>query len=388
MVQRECFARLALILTPMFVLATTGLGCTTPYEPPIIVHGAAKFPGLVALLEPARTLDVVMVHGMCTHDAAWAKVAIDELSSAIGSSIDSSRERVLEVQAPGPVRIYTRDVHVGRGVIRFSALVWSPLTAPLKKQLAYDLTGKPTDCSTEGTCKPRRAALNGALKDSLLNDCLADALAYQGRSRDTMRGHMVEAITAVMSDSSALSGAAGTTPGPLVLITESLGSKLTFDAIEEMAFGPARSESVRRAGSEAIGRLSIVFMGANQLPILGLADQVHQIERGEAVPAAYAEETLQRILRARANSAELEATPAEVKVRLVAYTDPNDLLSYRLDPSRYNAPGVAVSDVLVSNAPTYFGIFARPDHAHIRYHQNKSVVRLISCGFPKDQRCH
>lgn len=58
-------------------------------------------------------------------------------------------------------------------------------------------------------------------------------------------------------------------PGPLILITESLGSKIMFDALNAML---ERKEPA--TARSAASRLVQVFMVANPLPIVGLADQV------------------------------------------------------------------------------------------------------------------
>jgi hypothetical protein len=90
-----------------------------------------------------------------------------------------------------------RTQQIGGGTVRFHALVWSPLTAGLKRQLDVDNTGTPTDCTAAGACKPKRAWLNGHVKDNLLNDCLADAVIYQGESHVAIRDAMVESISRI-----------------------------------------------------------------------------------------------------------------------------------------------------------------------------------------------
>lgn len=59
--------------------------------------------------------------------------------------------------------------------------------------------------------------------------------------------------------------------------------------------------------------------------------------------------------------------PAEKRfseLTVVALADPNDLLSYRLLPSRNASPAVHVADVLVSNQPTYLGVLEDLATAH------------------------
>jgi hypothetical protein len=66
---------------------------------------------------------------------------------------------------------------------------------------------------------------------------------------------------------------------------------------------------------------------------------------------------------------------------VIAATDPNDLLSYRLDPAflgRSNTEKIRIVNVLVSNADTIAGVFQNPLAAHQGYETNQSVIGLIS----------
>lgn len=363
-------------------------GCSTPYRTPVLVHGGAEFQGIAGVIEKsgARPVDVVMVHGMCTYDSAKANAAIDRLLAALNENLPPSPPAAITALAEtNDIQIVSRQATVGGVPVRFSALVWSPLTTPLKRQLAYDMTGEPTDCSAAGDCKPKRAKLNGQFKDGLLDDCLADVMIYQGISRKAIRDKMAEAITEVVEQSDAQARADGTEPGALVLVAASLGSKMSFDALAEML---DRSPSGRQkaAGETAVRRLGLIFMEANQLPILGLADQEIESTEARSLAAPPApEDSLQRILR-RKSGPQFNAIGSK-GLTLVAFTDPNDLLSYRLQPSRYAVPGVAVADVLVSNDKTYFGLLERPDTAHTGYGENPAVTSLISCGHPKSALC-
>ena len=63
-------------------------GCSTPYRPPQFVEPNPSFPGLIDLAARAdgRTADVMLVHGMCTHDDAWADQVVGQLTQAITSA--------------------------------------------------------------------------------------------------------------------------------------------------------------------------------------------------------------------------------------------------------------------------------------------------------------
>ena len=392
-VRRRARQRIGKCSSPAALLLLLLTACTTAYQPPVPVHGSSTFPGLIDVVAEAngRPLDVIVVHGMCTHDVAWANKAIDGLINAMDRNLTrEAPETTFKSLTAEPIEVVERTAHTPAGTIHFSAPVWSPLTTPLKRQLAYDATGTPTDCSAPGDCRPTRARLNGKLKDKLLNDCLADAMIYQGDSRDGIRSAMVETIASVLQKSTARARAAGVAPGPFVVVSSSLGSKLAFDALEALVLGADGTEASRAMGRESINRLAVLFMQANQLPILGLADQ-QAIQARDALEGASEidqNDSLQRILRLHAQKPPaIRSDNSQPVLSLVAFTDPNDLLSYRLQPSRYAVPGIAIADVLVSNAPTYLGLLARPDTAHTAYDSNPAVATLISCGLPKSKRC-
>lgn len=361
--------RLLTLLTPGLLAA-----CTTPYRPPVVVRDSAPFPGIVSLVQPGskRPLDVILVHGMCTHDASWANHGIDRIAGVVSANLP-------EQAAAGPngIQLVERTQQVGGTPVRFHALIWSPLTAPLKRQLDYDNTGSPSDCSPAGSgeCKPTRAWLNGYVKDRLLNDCLSDAVIYEGASRNAIRDAMVESVSRIIESNP-------NGDHTLAVVAESLGSKILFDALSSML--ESRQPRTQALGQQAARRLGLLYMAGNQLPILGLAEQ--DIERRPDNRSAPAPDSLQRFLELRRRQA---APLAESVGRLavVAFTDPNDLLSYRLLPARYAAPDVAVADVLVSNARSWLGLIEDPVAAHLDYLERPEVGELIACGYPRFSGC-
>lgn len=360
-------------------LLTLLVGCSTPYNGPVVVHDSAPFPGIANVIaqDPARPVDVVMVHGMCTHDRTWALSTMDTI---VGSIDANYRPKPLAKQATaaGQIEVVERTDQVGGGTVRFRALVWSPLVAQLKQQLAYDDTGRPTDCSKEGECKPKRAYFNGKLKDWLLNDCLSDAMIYQGQSQPLIKQAMVETLTKLLEDSERRDDKQAP---PLVVVAESMGSKVMFDALSDM-MRPEAPAHMHELAQRAARRMVIIFMIGNQLPILGLADQ--QIGR---LAAPHKADALQRFLELRRAQQRVPNSDAISKLAVVAFTDPNDMFAYRLLPTRYKAPDVAIADVLVSNAPTWLGMIENPFDAHLDYLHNSGVGGIVACGWPRSTAC-
>lgn len=360
--------------------------CATPYRPAVIAKGSTTFAGVADLLASAGAVDVIMIHGMCTHDSKDAHDAMDEIVAALGANVrpQSRPPDALRSLGRGAVEIVERDDQVG-GSLRYRGIVWSGLTTPLKEQLQFDRSGVPNDCASAepGTCKPRRAKLNADLKDGLLNDCLADALIYQGESRKAIRDAVVAALDTIMT-------ASQDDGRPIVLVTESLGSKIAFDALDRMLDAP-EGTTARTSARRLARQLATVFMQANQLPILSLADQHIGASANAAAPAAASRsmpQPLRRLAEERAGERGITGRSTLDALKVVAFTDPNDLLSYRLLGSRFAGdPSIEFADVLVSNAPTYVGLLENPLTAHTSYPRNPDVARLIACGEPRSGRC-
>jgi len=355
------------LLAPLVLLGA----CSTPYHPPVVVRDSIPFPGVagIAAANGARPVDLILIHGMCTQDPGWAERSIDRIAGALEQHAPAAAPA--PAAADGGIQVIERTRRIGGGTVRFHALVWWPLTAALKRQLDYDSTAQPTDCARDQACKPVRATLNGAVKDRLLNDCLADAVIYAGAGHDAIRDAMTATLSRIL--------AANPDPdGTLVVVAESLGSKMLFDALSGML--DSNERGTQALGRLAARRLGLIYMAGNQLPILGLAEQ------NVVASAMPAQDALQRFLELRRRQPNGRSERLQ-QLALVAFTDPNDLLSYRLLPARYAAPDVAVADVLVSNDRTWLGLLENPVTAHMDYLRNPDVGRLIACGWPNVEGC-
>ena len=105
--------------------------------------------------------------------------------------------------------------------------------------------------------------MNGALKTNLINDCLSDAVVYAGQHGDPIHAAMKLAVcrelggTPVAGQPCDFTGAE--LDRPIAVITESLGSKILFDAAR------ATYEEVGQAAG-ARGNDPAVCVGADDLP--------------------------------------------------------------------------------------------------------------------------
>jgi hypothetical protein len=351
-------------------------GCTTrPYEKPELIPAESTFPGIVDGFGAAnqfRKLDVFVVHGMCNHGVEWAKLTFAELARALGMVASADAQ---QVPLDGAAQLYRQVIEgEGRQAI-LSAFVWSPLSQDAKDDLCFDVTAPTQACpGDQATSRQKRASANGMLKNELLNECLADALVYAGNRGRAIRDAMKDAlVTGLSAEHKPLKEyAAGDAPRapdwPLYMISDSLGSKILLDSIREMQ---SASNQEGQFIEETVARMAAVYLRANQIPLLSLTD-------ASATPSNPFE-ALGAPLR-RAAEGKSNMRDAQEPLPIIAFTDPNDLLSFALHDAKYDTARLRFVDVLVTNAPTYFGKFQSPLDAHTHYKRNKCVIAAVVGG--------
>jgi len=383
------------------VLCALVTGCTTPFSTPRTDDGtapkgdgsltpAADFDGIGDVAKRGSTR-VVWVHGMCSHDESWAAQRFDLLSRLIDFVPGTVSRPKPTSQREARSLTYAAEVASAGSAhdLQIDFLLWSPLNDPYKHNLFFDRPrGQPG-----GQFPYRRASLNGKLKVGLLNDCFVDAVAYAGPNgapiRTFMKSAVCEGLGGTTSSGRCEMGNAAP-PDTTVLVAESLGSKMLFDAVRAIA----SEQRTARAAANLTAQLQsvqLVFLLANQLPLLDAADQTPESRAGLRSLAPGGERSRSSLLdflqiRQGAAPSNLRSLDARRNVQLksvkvVAFTDPNDLLSYRLDPARLGLEKVSVANVIVSNAPTYFGLFEMPDAAHCGYQWNPFVIGTVATGY-------
>jgi hypothetical protein len=297
----------------------------------------------------------------------------------------------------GQVQIIDHEYQIGASKISGRYLIWSPLTAGDKAKLNYDNLA--TDSPRPGVFSWKRAAINANLKTTLLNDCLADAVIYAGYRGTDIQASMQNAICAALdgtttNDICNFPPTYGHGSRRIVIVTESLGSRMVFDAISAL-----KIEAEGKPGNaaldvfeEAVAPITQIYMLANQLPILALArpalvqasstmDPSHS--KTPAMATALSALSDARVHHRRRHPDE----PQAAELSLVAFTDPNDLLSYRLlanDPAVVGAD-TRVVNVITSNDATYFGEVENPLTSHEGYDLNKDASRLLFGGSAREK---
>ncbi len=347
-------------------------GCAAP----IISH---DFPGIDSLplqtatpnpaSDPAR---LFVIHGMTNHDPNYSDKLVEALAARLGLVEVEPTNKLIPV--PGAVivdgkpaainlRAYALSAN-GAERLRVTALTWSPLTAPLKhKQFSTD-------------DELPRVPINGAIKRDVIDDGLCDAVLYVGSYGEVMRRAVKMALCEFLDGRFANDDCAAPASSrtPVAFIAESLGSSMLFDGIEALRKTPARQSMLERT--------QLLFMFANQLPLLQLSDvkPTSATFQAQASLAPVASK-LDRFLRSRmaARQAVVGGAPAaQAPIEVVAFTDPSDLLSYPLEHD--NAPNDQVINVIYPVATRWLGLFANPLKAHTGYDSDAKVLSLVVCG--------
>ena len=370
---------------------------------------------------------VLWTHGMCTPSDGtqpddpyvWWQVRTRDLLAAYPGARQID-EPVLEQLSPGGSQLIKETLSVPGHTPGTSRNIelwffdWSPLTKPFKLSRLGDVEAGPGNSYTY-----ERATLNDKLKQGLIKDCFADVVVYLGTNGDRIRSDAQIAVCEMLDGKfDRDTGCAGASGARYTsLISESLGSSVLFDAFRSLRldYVAARQDAVERLvanapearaklrggndgtnepnpaanaymanvknANAAMGRakansadisaamasLSSFYMLANQIPLLNFAGR--SANGTQYLPL---EEFVTSAMEMRSSGKGAAA------LTVVAFVDPNDLLSFRLIPKSGRA---RVVNFVVSNADTYLGYAEMPDSAHCNYIRNGYVMHAIVFGY-------
>lgn len=349
--------------------------CTKPYNAPAFDAGGEELPatdrkvqfGGIAAQLPQHPTRVLWTHGMCTHGWGWAIRTTELLNAALKAT---RNDRPKKNHPSGSSTFETTISKPSEQELEVWFYIWSPMTSSLKQRLYFD-----NSADENGEFNYKRAGLNKKLKRALMNDCLADAVIVAGPNRarlyEDARREVCSFLGGRLTDSTSCEFAEKEpSETRRSIVAESLGSKIIADAVLGLKAAPGQE-------IEFQGRLSTIrqiYFIANQIPILSLATK-------KAGPKG----TLARMVDRIQSAAVRNKTPTTIQV--VAFTDPNDLLSYRLTENQVDPEKTTLVNVIVSNDWTFTPLIPafsleRPDTAHCDYRRNKDVVAMIAVGNP------
>jgi hypothetical protein len=286
----------------------------------------------------------------------------------------------------GTLRVNRLLNEAGDKELLFYELTWSAITEPDKQVLAYDNSGEYSF---------RRAEVNDLLK-KFSNDTGPDPMIYLGDKRDDIlvafRQSFCWMIAADWDDlpsgdrqrCSPLTNTAvkHLSSDRLAVVSHSLGSRVTIDGLQSLAHTVGTKAAADDRSS--IDSRFIAALQGKELPLYMLSNQLPLLQLGRTLPEV-------------TGQYEDYCTPGGshyhdrtlTKTSLIAFSDPNDLLSYAIPEgfaSEYLDSRLCVEvtniNINVADVMDLFGVgkAANPLTAHLGYDSDDRVVALIAKG--------
>lgn len=350
-----------------------------------------KFTGLKPQLEvPDRKMKVLMVHGVGNHLPGYATEFLEKLAKELDLTVTATAHKNIALADPKDPSKHLGNLRINRYLdkdkvqeLLFYELTWSEITTKDKEVLSYDNSGEQSF---------RRAEVNDLLK-KFSNDTGPDPIIYLGEKRDDILTAFAQSLCWMAS------GGWDTLPDevhqscPVIIpeqsyqdsyafVSHSLGSRITIDGLQYIASVLDGQDALHYQALANIMKNKDVpiYMMSNQLPMLQLGRKIPEMVNQKAMYCqADGEKYHERLLR---------------KTNIIAFSDPNDLLSYALphDFARKYLDSrlcINVTNININVARIYdaFGLgkLANPMEAHIGYDTDDRVIALIAKGIANDK---
>jgi hypothetical protein len=340
------------------------------------------------------TTKLVYIHGIGDHQPGHSGELVQSLSDALGLHVRASITKQIEL-APqdnserpfGIVTVIRLTDSDRRRELIFYELTWSVITAQERQSVEFD---------NSVFFSSQRASINSAAKQ-FANNALTDPLAFIGDRGEDIRGAVGQTFCWAMSarwddlpkltegqrcENSAFYGDR-VAIDEVVLASHSLGSRATVDALQDAAQGLNRSTAnqarVNKFTADLKDKEISLYMLSNQLPLLESGQPTREITAATSeFCGPNAPQASGRFLK---------------QLNLIAFTDPNDILSYPVPQfwaRRYldsrlctNVRNVTINIATVRRLPV-LGTFADPLAAHTGYDSDARVAQLIVNGIGND----
>lgn len=326
-----------------------------------------SFKGISQYLETGNNLTIFSTHGMGISGLGFSDGLVKILARRTGFELVDTRF-VHNTNSAIKIARYMREgqqltvYHYG----------WFPATAGYR----FWILDLPDEI-------PERLNTMGSVKSTLMNNSVSDVIMYQGNFRNGIKASMKIALEQMVSENP---------DNHIVAITESLGSKIFLDVMNESL------ASDNTWAKDFVARLASIFMLSNQIPLLQLGDSPVDNIDNELVEVnpnemkAF-EESFSRQSSKPGNlfyslqeftSYNVEKDQSE-KPQLIAISDPNDLLSYPIPKKSVN-PNYYLVNAYVNVAKNGFSRpFKKPEvvnpiQAHLGYQNDARVIDFIVSG--------
>ncbi|MEQ1622621.1 MAG: hypothetical protein ABL919_14530 [Methylococcales bacterium] len=336
------------------------------------------------LANPSGKMKVLMVHGVGDHLAGYSTQFLEKLAKELDLPVMASQYKNISLTSRTDTSKNLGNLRINRLLSKdrskellFYELTWSVITAKQKEVLAYDNSGEYSF---------RRAEMNDLMK-KFSNDTGPDPIIYLGESREDILVSFAQAFCwMAKSDWDGLpndvsqscsfnddTAANNIRHDQYAFISHSLGSRITIDGLQRIAsIVDQRDDDFR----QALKNKEIpIYMMSNQLPMLQMGRKMPDVSNQKAAYCrAEGEKYQQRMVS---------------KTPIIAFSDPNDLLSYAIpngfvDKYLDSRLCIDVTNINI-NVATIFDAFglgrmANPIDAHVGYDVDDRVVALVAKG--------
>ena len=357
---------------------------------------------------------VLMVHGIGTHLPGYSTRLSENLARELDLNVVDRTPKIIKLGLHLSQKLFEDYVRQGRmrgelgesnGTVTvqrysnkdetrgmtFYELTWSEITAPDKKIINYD---------SSGAYSFRRAGLNRDLK-VFVNNSLPDPLIYLGDAQgniqlsvsQTLCWMFTRSYEEVPDKTDEACHFWGTAPESVTndsyaFISHSLGSRILTDTLQTLTALVGNSDYERPANADLeLGEKWVdtmqnsspsIFMLSNQLPLLQLGRPLPEVT--DQFTEYCTAEGVNRDDRVFAST------------RLVAFSDPNDILSWSVPPGYEDeymdsrmCPVLTNVIINVAQVKNLFGIeLAPPGDAHRDYDDDDRVIKIIAHGISED----
>lgn len=318
-----------------------------------------SYDGVRQMLEQSN-LNIVFVHGMGDFSQGDPKQVIDHLVTELDLKFIKA-EPIQQVRYENVLVGLIKDSlfqHDESGnSVRFKQVDWS-LSTNFVKQSAFEFDNDNLD--KRGSRLPRHSKIK-----QLQNSSLGDVALYLS---PTFRPRIQEASRVAIRQIGASLSKESEKQTRTIVIAYSLGSRIVFDIMDASMNKGGQKEFV--AFTASVDRF---FMLANQLSLLGLAIDGKE-GKLESYPYFFKNDTNQ-------------SSKDEKQFKIIAITDPNDHLSFRIEKALFDSPiGDQILDVDCTVAKKAYlipgiGWMINPVAAHTHYGRTKKVLNLITDGY-------
>ncbi len=337
-------------------------------------------------------MKVLMVHGVGDHKPGYATEFFEKLAKELDLTVTTRAHKNIKLTDSSSTDKPLGNLRINRFMskdrnqeLMLYELTWSDITAKEKEVLAYDNSGEYSF---------RRAEVNNMLK-TFSNDTGPDPIIYLGESRaDILLAFNQSVCWMTYGDWDKLPRSSNEfcnapditsiTNDHYAFISHSLGSRITIDGFQSItSLVGTEGTSVNTSfllniKKEFKNKKIPIYMMSNQLPMLQLGRKLPKIsnQKGEYCEPEGKHYT-ERFL---------------AKTRIIAFSDPNDILSYAIPAGfveKYldSRLCIDVTNININVAHVYdvFGVgkLANPMDAHIGYDTDERVVALIAKGIGK-----